>query len=538
MQIVKLTQGSAEWLAHRAQHFNASDAPAMFGCSSYKTRNKLLHELKTGITPDIDDATQYRFDKGHEFEALGRDLAAHEIDDDLYPVVGTNGKYSASFDGLTMDYSIGFEHKTLNETLRSIVNFVGQELPLEYRVQMEHQMLVSGASRILFMATNWREGEKVEGRHCWYASTPELRAQIIAGWAQFEEDLANYVPEVKSAPVVASPVVSLPAVRVSVDGQLAITSNLADFGAALKGFIEKIPENPSTDQEFADTDAACKSLKKAEDALDAAEASALNQLVDVESMRRLVSDFKALARTTRLQKEKLVTLRKEQIKGEAVAAGVAALAKYVDELNAAMPADYMPKISSDFGGCIKGLKIVDSIKNAVDTELAKAKIEASEIAKRIHTNLVHAADNVAKELLPDLATLLLKAPDDFIAVVAQRKAAEAARLEREREAIRLEELAKIEVASKVAPIVMTPPVTTKVDKTALPEIKASPAPTKTDATINLGAICTRLGFSVTADFLDYLGFEALIERNAKLYKEADFENICAALISHIHEVQA
>jgi putative phage-type endonuclease len=532
MQIVKLTQGSAEWLAHRAQHFNASDAPAMYGCSSYKTRNQLLHELSTGVGKEHSDYVQEKFlDKGHEYESLARDLAVMEVGEDLYPVVGVDGKFSASFDGLTMDYSIGFEHKTLNEKLRSIVNFVGQELPLEYRVQMEHQMMVSGAGRTLFMATKWDGETLVAGRHCWYAPVPELRAQIIAAWAQFESDLANYVPEVKSVPVVASIVESLPAVRVSVDGKLAITSNLADFGAALKGFIEKIPENPSTDQEFADTEAACKSLKKVEDALDAAEANALAQLSDVETMRRLVADFKALARSTRLQKEKLVTLRKEQIKGEAVAAGVAALAKHVGELNAAMPADYMPKMTADFGGCIKGLRTEDSIKNAVDTTLAKAKIEASEIAKRIHTNLIHAADNIAKELLPDLATLLLKAPDDFAAVVAQRKAAEQARINQERERIRAEEVAKL-----AAQPVQTP-ATPAVPVAEISEVRTVTRAPQSGKMINLGEMCRRLGFSVTADFLSSLGFWATIERNAKMYQESDFTGICDALITHLEDVK-
>ena len=35
----------------------------------------------------------------------------------------------------------------------------------------------------------------------------------------------------------------------------------------------------------------------------------------------------------------------------------------------------------------QGLRTVDSIRNAVDTELARAKIAASEIANRIHANI-------------------------------------------------------------------------------------------------------------------------------------------------------
>ena len=110
MQLHNLTQGSPEWHAYRAQHFNASDAPAMMGCSPYKTRTQLLHELHTGLTPDVDAAQQRRFDDGHRYEALARPLAEEFIGQELYPVVGSEGRYSASSDGLTMDETIGFEH--------------------------------------------------------------------------------------------------------------------------------------------------------------------------------------------------------------------------------------------------------------------------------------------------------------------------------------------------------------------------------------------------------------------------------------------
>ena len=45
MKIIDLPggQGSEAWHQHRAQHWNASDAAAMMGCSSYQTRNELLH---------------------------------------------------------------------------------------------------------------------------------------------------------------------------------------------------------------------------------------------------------------------------------------------------------------------------------------------------------------------------------------------------------------------------------------------------------------------------------------------------------------
>ena len=101
MKTHNLTQGSPEWLAYRATHFNASDAPAMLGCSPHKTRTELMHEMHTGLTPEVDAATQRIFDDGHRFEALARPLAEAIIGEELYPVVGSLGKLSASFDFLS-----------------------------------------------------------------------------------------------------------------------------------------------------------------------------------------------------------------------------------------------------------------------------------------------------------------------------------------------------------------------------------------------------------------------------------------------------
>ena len=118
MEHHSFAQGGPEWHAHRATKFNASDAPAMMGCSPHQTRTELLTRMKTGISQDVDAATQRRFDDGHRFEALARPLAEQIIGEDLYPVTGSNGMLSASFDGLTMDESTAFEHKSLNDALR------------------------------------------------------------------------------------------------------------------------------------------------------------------------------------------------------------------------------------------------------------------------------------------------------------------------------------------------------------------------------------------------------------------------------------
>ncbi|HWH75082.1 MAG TPA: YqaJ viral recombinase family protein, partial [Methylibium sp.] len=146
MQTLALTQGTPQWHAHRAQHFNASDAPAMMGCSPYKSRNDLLRELATGLVEEADPELQRLYSRGHRFEALSRPLAEKIIGEDLYPVVGTEGRLSASFDGLTILEDVAFEHKMLNDTLRAAMfdGCTGADLPLVYQVQMEQQCMVAG----------------------------------------------------------------------------------------------------------------------------------------------------------------------------------------------------------------------------------------------------------------------------------------------------------------------------------------------------------------------------------------------------------
>lgn len=599
----ELIQGSPEWHAYRAAHDNASDAPAMLGCSSYKTRDQLIAERATGIVPEVDAATQRLFDSGHRFEALARPLAEEIIGQDLYPCTGSleGSRRSASFDGLTMLEDEGLEHKRLNQRLRaalSVPGCTGADLPLEYQVQMEQQCEVSGCERILFMASDWervpeypeddvRGWRLVQEMHCWYYPNPALRAQIIAGWAQLHKDVAAWVPpEAKPAPVVAAPQESLPAVSVRVDGQLAIVSNLPAYGVLLREFIGRIPLEPSTDQEFADTEAACKRLKRVEDELDSAEDHALAQLADVNVMRQFMKEYRELARTTRLQREKLVTLRKDQIRGEIVAGGIAALRKHIDELNAAMPVNYMPQVPADFAGAIKGKRTVDSLRSAVNDELARAKIAASEIANRIHANVKTL--QASGLVVHDAAALVLKAPDDLAAIIANRLSAERERQEAERERIRKEEAdradrearEKLAAEERAAQAAITQAAKAEtlhpavaqdlgglvreqhaeavagldaqlVIGTAQRAAAAGPAvvplhapapaavvPT-TPPSLKLGAIAERLGFALSADFLRSLGFEPAGKVGAHgVYREADFPLILAALVRHIEGVQA
>lgn len=493
---LNLVQGSAEWHEHRnsGKYFNASDAPAMMGVSPYKTRQQLIKEYATGIRPEVDAHTQRLFDEGHRIEALALPVAENIIGEPLYPVVGVNGRLSASFDGLTMDQSIGYEHKTLNNELRSAIPMIstsetGKTLPAVYRIQMQQQCDVSGAERILFGATRWDGDQCIEERWCWYSSDPELSAQIAAGWLQFEKDVAAYAPEEVKPDVTAKPVESLPAVAVTVSGTLAIKSNLDAFGERLKGFVGGLVMQPSTDQEFADADAAVKALQNAEDMLKAAQANIIAQVSDVEALNRTIADLSNIARDARLSLSKSVEKRKEQIKVEIVQEGQRALAEHIATINSSFNLPYMPTVPADFAGAIKGRRTVDTTRNAMLDCLAKAKVDADLIAGRIRANLAVVNDlgGNHKHLFHDVAQIILKQTEDVTALVKSRIAEyveteekriatereEIARQERER--IAREERAKIEAEERAkAAEKKQPAQTTNFDVSVTQSV---PAPT-------------------------------------------------------------
>jgi len=531
MKTVNLIQGSPEWLTHRQQHWNASDAPAMLDCSPYTTRDQLLHRLHTGIAPDVDAATQRRFDDGHRFEALARPLAEAIVGEDLYAVTGTNGKLSASFDGLTIMEDAGFEHKSLNDSLRYSPwdQGNGDHLPLHYRVQMEHQLLVSGAKCILFMATRWDDdGYLLEERHCWYASDPALSAQIVAGWDQFERDLAAYVPATTEVKPTGRAPDQLPALLVQVTGMVT-ASNLAEFKTVALGAIASVNRDLQTDQDFADAEKSVKWCAEIESRIEAAKDHAMSQTSSIDELFRALTEISDEAKRVRLDLAKLVKARKDAIKGEIVAGGVAAFAAHVRDLNAAMPAAYMPQVSTDFGGCIKNLRTVDSIRNAVNSELARAKIAAGEIATRIHVNL--AALKASGLNLPDTASLVLKQPDDLAAVLAQRVAVAKEAGEAQRARILAQEQARLEAVSvahiraklaanpipEAAPIVELAPIADNGPRLTLEQINKRLSP------VLIGVAG-----------LSQLGFEPVMQaKDSCLYRACDFPEIAQAIAQHV-----
>lgn len=568
MQIVELLQGSPEWLAHRSQHFNASDAPAMMGCSKYKTRPALIREAATGLGEEITADKQRVFDAGHSYEALARPLAEEIYGEDLYPVVAVEGKLSASFDGLTLMYDGAWEHKSLNDELRRMLpaegvgDFeVGAALPLMYRVQMEQQAIISGCQRVLFTASKWQGDQLIEARHCWYQPDAELAAQIVAGWAQFEQDVCAYQP-----PEVADVVEAvghspnqLPALQSSVTGQLVLKSNIVEWEQAALAYIKGVRDHElKTDEDFANAAAAAEWCENSKTTLLGVRSNLMGATGDVNTAVATLDRIAAELDKTRIAFNNAIKARKEARKAELILASQAELREHIAALTKRVGVALAG--TADFAAVTKGLKTFASMEAKLSAELARSKVEANRVADLIDANrkAMDAAD--AAGLFPDFSAVCTKAADDFSNLIVSRRAAAQARLDAERERIRAEEAQRLEreAAQRQAQeakntegqgpqhVLKAEPETADATDRGAPAnaspvggpmgvrqpAAAGPALYRELPTLKLGDICDHLGFIVTSTLLEKLGFPCHPERAAKLYRKSDLPAICLAVATH------
>ena len=550
---LNVTQGSESWHQARAKCFNASEAPAMQGVSPYKTRSALLDEKATGIVPEVDAATQARFDNGHAVEALARPLIEEIIGEELYPIVATDdsGKYLASSDGATMLCNIGFEHKLWNSDIAAQV--IEGNVPESHRAQLDHQFLVFGFDKIIFVCSDGTAEKMV---HCWYYPQPERIAALKAGWEQFAADLANYQHTETKPAAVAEVIDDLPALTVQLVGQVT-ASNLADFKTAVTARIQAINTTLVTDNDFATADKMVKFLDDGEKRLDLVKSQALAQTESIDALFRTIDSLKAEMRSKRLTLDKLVKAEKENRKAEIVIAASREFGAHCAALGGRVGVPVSVAVS--FADAVKGLKSLDSMRDKVSVALANAKIEANSIADRIDANRKTAGDDIG--LLPDFAGICTKAPDDFAALLSMRinarKEAEEKRLAAEREKIRAEEQDKAQAEQRR----IAEAEQAERNRVAAEEIRRMDAERQaseklaaanhieqpivivesvvkesliTDQTIKLGEICQRLGFTVNAEFLASLGIHpSATDKNAKLYPASKFPTICRLISEHV-----
>ncbi|MBM1183466.1 YqaJ viral recombinase family protein [Pseudomonas lundensis] len=455
MKIHNVAQGSAEWLALRARFRTASEAPAMMGASKYQTRTDLLAAKKTGITPDITPSQQFIFDKGHATEALARPLTEALIGEELYPIVATEGNLLASMDGATMLGETLFEHKLWNESV--VAQVKAGDLAPHYYWQLEQQLLVSGAERVIFVCS---DGTPENFVHMEYRPVAGRAAQLVEGWKQFEADLANFKMADAPSIVVGKAPDELPALRIELTGMVT-ASNLKMFEDSALAVIDSVKTTLSTDQDFADAKKAVKWCGDVEEAVAVAKKQALSQTQSIDELFSSLDRISAHARETRLKVDKLVKAQELLVKTTIKQKAELALADHIAAINKTLGKVTLPHIISDFAGAMKSKRTIASLQDAVDTELARAKIDASQAADSIRLNLTSLAELAVDHafLFSDVQQLVTKANDDLVTLIkfrisehqqAEQAKADAKRIAEEQEAQRLAAIKPEPVVEKVA----------------------------------------------------------------------------------------
>ncbi len=180
--ILKLVQGTSEWFTHRRKYRNASETPAVMGLSPWMTPYGLWLERTGRQQRPVTGAMR----RGLELEPAAR--AAYEKLTGLVmePLVLTEGEYSASLDGITLEGDLVLEIKCpvrgRDSALWQAVE--ARELPEHYFWQVQHQLMVAGAALAHVFVFDGERGILVEQK-----PQPERWEAIRHDWDAFMQHI-------------------------------------------------------------------------------------------------------------------------------------------------------------------------------------------------------------------------------------------------------------------------------------------------------------------------------------------------------------
>lgn len=502
MKQISVVQGSDEWLAHRRNTRNASDAPAMMGVSPYVSRSQLIQQHATGVEREIDSRTQAIFDKGHEVEPKLRALAESIIGQELYPVtaVSDDGYLGASLDGITMDESIIFEAKQTNAGKQADVR--EGRIPSQDYWQIVQQFAVcQSANECLYLCGDGTRDGTVSIFINRFTIVDDIE-RLIAGWKQFDQDVAAYQPEVVAAEAVGVAPDALPTLSVVARGVVEF-SNMAEFREKAMAAIAGVNTDLQTDDDFATAELTVKAFKAGEEKLEATKAQVLGQMADVDAVMRTIDEVSQMMRSKRLDLDKRVKVEKENRRFAIVQKGLEAVKEFYDGLNSTLGihaiAMNASNVLAELNLAIKGKKSLSSIQDAVSSAAANAKIEATQKAEQVRKNIHVMEMEVGHydSLFPDKVTICAtKTPEDLRNLITARIA--------DHEEAEKERLAKkAEAAPVPAPVIEATPVNSEAVATTYIKL------------VQINELIAPL--SVTLDGLKQLGF---IPEGSKTAKNA------------------
>ena len=160
MKRINIEQGSAEWLAYRKQHVMATDASIICGDYPYKTLHELWLEKQPDFVPEPPNEHMLR---GQLLEPVARAIFIKETGIEVSPEVVEHDMQwwaGASLDGISNDGKTLLEIKCPSHRNHLFALEIGVR---EYwKVQIQHQLFVTGANVCYFMSYNqdFEDGKK------------------------------------------------------------------------------------------------------------------------------------------------------------------------------------------------------------------------------------------------------------------------------------------------------------------------------------------------------------------------------------------
>lgn len=186
-----MDQNTPEWILWRKKGISASDSPIILGLSEYSTPRKLCRVKRGEAVDEFESRAAWR---GHVLESRARDWAIFHLGVELIPWTWEwleNRLFRASFDGIDWTQRINVEIKCLSETNHTAIRD-SKEIPLKYRVQMEHQAMVGELKRNVFISyfedANGNEKDRFVMD---YSPDSGLRKRIISEGLTFWEHVTN-----------------------------------------------------------------------------------------------------------------------------------------------------------------------------------------------------------------------------------------------------------------------------------------------------------------------------------------------------------
>jgi putative phage-type endonuclease len=144
IKMLKMAQGSPEWLELRRSHRTASETPIVMGKSRYMSPLALAREKRGLGKPEKENIAMKH---GKKHEPAVREAVSEKLGIGFEPAVLVDGPYLASLDGLNVAGDTILEIKCpWSETSKDLVEARQEKVPQAHWWQIQHQLMVSGAT--------------------------------------------------------------------------------------------------------------------------------------------------------------------------------------------------------------------------------------------------------------------------------------------------------------------------------------------------------------------------------------------------------